>query len=63
MTTALQDNFTVVVKTRLLENKTSITALARKLDLSRNYVSRAINNPIFPTARLAIARELKLKFK
>jgi lambda repressor-like predicted transcriptional regulator len=55
-----QDNFTLRVKTALWREGRTITALARKLRLSRNGVSRAINHPVLPTVRQRIAKELAL---
>jgi hypothetical protein len=55
-----QDNFAFRVKTALLREGRSITQLAKKLRLSRNGVSRAINHPVLPTVRRRIAKELAL---
>ena len=56
-----QDNFTIKVKTALLRQQISITRLAKKLRLSRNGVSRAINHPdSLPTVRRRISKELAL---
>lgn len=55
-----QDNFTLRVKTALLRQGRTVTGLARKLRLSRNGVSRAINHPVLPTVRTRIAKELAL---
>jgi hypothetical protein len=55
-----QDNFALRVKTALLREGRSITALAEKLQLSRNGVSRAINHPVLPTVRRRIEKELAL---
>jgi len=61
MSLALQDNFTVAVKKRLLDKGLNVTKLAKKLGWSRNYVSRAINNDIYPTARREIGKELRIR--
>ena len=55
-----QDNFSVRVKTRLLVDRSSVTALAKKLGLCRNTVSKAIHHPFLPTVRQRIAKELAL---
>jgi len=55
-----QDNFRVRVKTALIRERMSITKLAKKLRLSRNAVSNAINHPVLPTVRRRIAKELAL---
>ncbi len=55
-----QDNFALRVKTALLREQRTITALAKRLGLSRNGVSRAINHPVLPTVRRRIKQELGL---
>jgi len=55
-----QDKFRIAVKRRLLDDDSTVTALAKRLDLHRNTVSQAINHPILPTVRTRIARELHL---
>jgi predicted transcriptional regulator len=55
-----QEKFAIRVKTALIREGKSITDLAKKLKLSRNGVSRAINHPVLPTVRRRIAKELAL---
>ena len=45
MPTALQDQTTLKLKKALLERDTNVADLARKMGLSRNYVSQLINHP------------------
>ena len=55
-----QANFALSVKIALIEQGRTITELAKKLGLSRNGVSRAINHPVLPTVRARIQKELAL---
>jgi hypothetical protein len=61
MSNLTQDNFTVTVKKRLLDKGLNVTSLAGQLDWSRNYVSRAINNNVYRSARRRIAKELGIR--
>lgn len=57
----MQDEFRVAAKTRLLELRLSVTALAEELGFQRNTVSIAINHPtMLPTVKRRIARRLRL---
>ena len=57
-----QENFTQLVKIRLLRQRKSITQFASELGHARNYVSRAINHPAsHRTLAGAISRALRIK--
>ncbi len=60
--TLRQEDFTLLVKTCLLREQLSVTALAEELGYARNTVSIAINHPsMFPAVRQAIANRLGLR--
>ena len=60
-TTAQVKRFSKRVKSRLLNDEKSITALARELGLPRNTVSMAINRSCFPRVVGKIKETLKIK--
>lgn len=62
MRTLSQDKFRKAAKRALVDRDLSVTALARKLGVSRNAVSIAIHHPtMFPRVRKAVAQELELE--
>lgn len=56
-----QAKFALAAKTRLLERRLTITALAARLGFARNTVSMAINHSALPTVREKVAKYLKLE--
>ncbi len=56
-----QGDFTLRVKTELLERGLSVSDLARNLGLSRNTVSLAINRGLYEPTRDRIKTHLSLK--
>lgn len=56
-----QADFSLRVKTRLLELGLSVTDLAVQLGLNRNTVSLAINRGLFEPTRRRIASHLSLR--
>jgi len=62
MPTLAQEQFTVLIKTRLLHRRKSITDFARELGYARNTVSQAINHPAYyPRVRAKIAKALGVR--
>lgn len=55
-----QAEFSLRVKMALLREGLTVTKLAKRLRLSRNGVSRAINHPVLPTVRRKIEKALAL---
>lgn len=55
-----QEDFRLAAKTELLRREMSVTGLAKKIGISRNVTSVAINHGMYPTVRKKIARALRL---
>ena len=60
MHTTTQEDFRKAAKKAMVDDRITVTALARKLRLNRNTVNLAINQGMFKPTQKKIAKTLKL---